>query len=99
MSHILIVEDDPRISSFIVKGLKSAGYLSTVEQECPRHHSCALPTHPQRYSALRSLQLHWRRRAPHHRRNPPRRRYPHHRIPPMDALGRRARAHQCPYLL
>ncbi len=35
MSHILIVEDDPRISSFIVKGLKSAGYLSTVEQDGP----------------------------------------------------------------
>lgn len=30
MSHILIVEDDPRISSFIVKGLKSAGYTSTL---------------------------------------------------------------------
>ena len=33
MSHILIVEDDPRISSFIVKGLKSAGYTSTLIDE------------------------------------------------------------------
>lgn len=30
MSHILIVEDDHRISSFVVKGLKSAGYTSTL---------------------------------------------------------------------
>lgn len=30
MSHILIVEDDPRISSFVVKGLKAAGYTSTL---------------------------------------------------------------------
>ncbi|MDO4898715.1 MAG: response regulator transcription factor [Rothia sp. (in: high G+C Gram-positive bacteria)] len=33
MSHILIVEDDPRISSFIVKGLKAAGYTSTLVDE------------------------------------------------------------------
>lgn len=33
MSHILIIEDDPRISSFIVKGLKSAGYTSTLIDE------------------------------------------------------------------
>lgn len=30
MSHILIVEDEDRISSFVAKGLKSAGYGSSV---------------------------------------------------------------------
>lgn len=30
MSLILIIEDEPRISSFIAKGLKAAGFLSTV---------------------------------------------------------------------
>lgn len=33
MSHILIVEDDPRISSFIIKGLKSAGYTSSLLED------------------------------------------------------------------
>lgn len=33
MSHLLIVEDDPRISSFIIKGLKSAGYTATLQAD------------------------------------------------------------------
>lgn len=33
MSHILIVEDDSRISSFIIKGLKSAGYTATLVED------------------------------------------------------------------
>lgn len=41
MSHILIVEDDPRISSFIVKGLKSAGYTSTLIDEGRSAHALA----------------------------------------------------------
>ncbi|MEX3611105.1 response regulator transcription factor [Rothia sp. LK2588] len=32
MSHILLVEDDPRISAFIIKGLKSSGYAATHEE-------------------------------------------------------------------
>ena len=30
MSRILIAEDEPRLSSFLVKGLKAAGYTTTV---------------------------------------------------------------------
>lgn len=41
MSHILIIEDDPRISSFIVKGLKSAGYTSTLIDEGRRAYALA----------------------------------------------------------
>lgn len=33
MSHILIVEDEPRISSFIEKGLQSNGFTTTVIQD------------------------------------------------------------------
>ncbi|MBM7051246.1 MULTISPECIES: response regulator transcription factor [unclassified Rothia (in: high G+C Gram-positive bacteria)] len=33
MSHILIVEDDARISSFIIKGLKSSGYTATLVED------------------------------------------------------------------
>lgn len=32
MNHLLVVEDDPRISSFIIKGLKSAGYQPTLQK-------------------------------------------------------------------
>ncbi len=41
MSHILIVEDDPRISSFIIKGLKSAGYTATLVEDGRIAHSIA----------------------------------------------------------
>ena len=30
MAHILIVEDEPRIASFVAKGLRADGYLTTV---------------------------------------------------------------------
>ena len=30
MSRILIVEDEPRLSSFLEKGLRAAGYATTV---------------------------------------------------------------------
>ncbi|GGH63900.1 response regulator transcription factor [Rothia aerolata] len=41
MSHILIVEDDPRISSFIIKGLKSAGYTTTLQEDGKVAHAMA----------------------------------------------------------
>ncbi|WP_299413579.1 response regulator transcription factor [Acaryochloris sp. IP29b_bin.148] len=42
MAHILIVEDEPRIASFIEKGLKSHGYTTTVAGEADEALSLAL---------------------------------------------------------
>lgn len=42
MSHILVVEDDPRISSFIIKGLKSAGYTATLQEDGKVAHAMAM---------------------------------------------------------
>ncbi len=41
MSHILVVEDDPRISSFIIKGLKSAGYSASLQEDGRLAHAMA----------------------------------------------------------
>ncbi|MDO4252893.1 MAG: response regulator transcription factor [Rothia sp. (in: high G+C Gram-positive bacteria)] len=41
MSHILVVEDDPRISSFIIKGLKSAGYSASLQEDGKLAHAMA----------------------------------------------------------
>ncbi|WP_299414074.1 response regulator transcription factor [Acaryochloris sp. IP29b_bin.148] len=42
MAHILIVEDEPRIASFIEKGFKSHGYTTTVAEEADEALSLAL---------------------------------------------------------
>lgn len=36
MNRILIVEDEPRISSFLAKGLKAAGYTTLPSAPRPR---------------------------------------------------------------
>lgn len=41
MNHILVVEDDPRISSFIIKGLKAAGYTATLQEDGKVAHAMA----------------------------------------------------------
>ena len=33
MTHILIVEDEPRISSFVARGLEAAGYTTTIVED------------------------------------------------------------------
>ena len=46
LSRILIAEDEPRLSSFLVKGLKAAGYTTTVART-----ASAPPTSPARRSS------------------------------------------------
>ena len=42
MSQILIVEDEPRIASFIEKGLKSHGFITTVATDAQKALSLGL---------------------------------------------------------
>ena len=39
MARILIVEDEPRIASFVAKGLRADGHVATVVVRCPSERS------------------------------------------------------------
>jgi DNA-binding response OmpR family regulator len=55
--HVLIVEDDPKIASFIVKGLRAEGYVTTVAGDVPTAIECVAMVGAQLDSVLLDLGL------------------------------------------